>query len=105
MNEICAMIPQSFELSIREAPTLAQCFPKLGHEIASHDFQAYPTRPTTLDRNEPIFYLHSSGSTGFPKPIAETCNTMLGWCSLGMFPGPFRLSELQITQTLVNQML
>ncbi|KAF7968306.1 hypothetical protein HWV62_2396 [Athelia sp. TMB] len=82
MNEIYTMVPQSFELSIQEAPTLAQCFPKLGHEIASHDFQAYPTRPTPLDRNEPIFYLHSSGSTGFPKPIAETCNTMLGWCSL-----------------------
>ncbi|KZP33250.1 putative nonribosomal peptide synthetase [Athelia psychrophila] len=82
MNETRALTPQDFCLSIQEAPALAQCFPELGRETAEHAFKPYPARSTPLDVDELLFYLHSSGSTGIPKPIAQTSRTMLGWCAL-----------------------
>lgn len=84
MNETRALTPQDFCLSIQEAPALAQCFPELGRETAEHKFNPYPARSTPLEMDELLFYLHSSGSTGIPKPIAQTSRTMLGWCALGM---------------------
>ncbi|KZP33662.1 acetyl-CoA synthetase-like protein [Athelia psychrophila] len=82
INEIHALTPPDFCLSIQEAPALARCFPELGWETAEHEFKPYPARSTPLEIDELIFYLHSSGSTGFPKPIAQTSRTILGWCAL-----------------------
>lgn len=88
MNEIRALKPHDFSLSIEEAPALAQCFPNLGHEIANHEFVPLPPRSKPLQIDDLIFYLHSSGSTGFPKPIAQTNRTILGWCALGLSAPP-----------------
>ncbi|KAJ7236069.1 hypothetical protein B0H12DRAFT_1256772 [Mycena haematopus] len=54
-----------YEVSTEEIPLLGQVYPHLGHESAEHTFV-----PISLDNV--ALYLHSSGSTGFPKSIPET---------------------------------
>ncbi|KAJ7052216.1 putative aminoadipate reductase [Mycena amicta] len=56
-----------YALSVHEIPTLTQLYPVLGQETPQDSFTPYPTAKTPLD--EVAFYLHSSGSTGLPKPI------------------------------------
>ncbi|KAF9238232.1 putative nonribosomal peptide synthetase, partial [Melanogaster broomeanus] len=60
-----------YNLIFDELPTLAYAFPKLGHEVESEPFDAYPPLPRP-DLDKPAIYIHSSGSTGFPKPIAHS---------------------------------
>lgn len=60
------------ELTIDEIPTLSYAFPKLGKEVEADPFVPYPTATSRPDLNEPSLYIHSSGSTGFPKPIPHS---------------------------------
>jgi len=71
----------SYDLSIEEVPPLLDIFPELGHEKEEDPFQPYPSgvRPLVEDV---LIYLHSSGSTGFPKTIRQTFKTMVHWASL-----------------------
>ncbi|KZP13557.1 acetyl-CoA synthetase-like protein [Athelia psychrophila] len=69
-------------LTFEDAPTVSQCYPYLGQETPSHPFTPYPTPQAPLDLDQLLFYLHSSGSTGFPKPIPQTNRTFLGGLSL-----------------------
>ena len=56
------------DLSVTQLPPIAQFYPKLGQETVEDAFEPFPyKRPQP---NEAAVYLHSSGSTGFPKPIA-----------------------------------
>jgi len=69
---------------IIEAPTLQDMFPHLGKETARDPFTPIPDTFSPKDSDIAI-YLHSSGSTGLPKPIAFTHNivkddTALGKC-------------------------
>ncbi|KAG6861818.1 hypothetical protein C0995_011700 [Termitomyces sp. Mi166 len=62
----------SYEVQIEEIPSLAVVYPQLAHETADYPFQSYPTpsrRPTAMDT---CIIIHSSGSTGIPKPIPQT---------------------------------
>lgn len=79
-----ALIPADFALSIDEVPTMAQCYPYLGHETPVHEFEPYPAPRVQQNMDDVALYIHSSGSTGFPKPIPHTNRSILGWCSLGM---------------------
>lgn len=83
--QIKALAP-SDALIFDDAPTGAQCYPHLGKETRSEPFTPYPAFQTPLDLDQVLFYLHSSGSTGFPKPVPQTSRTLLGWCSLGPCP-------------------
>ncbi|KAF9238231.1 putative nonribosomal peptide synthetase, partial [Melanogaster broomeanus] len=67
-----------YNLIFDELPTLAYAFPKLGHEVESDPFDPYPPllRP---DLDKPAIYIHSSGSTGFPKPIAHSYIVQIHW--------------------------
>ncbi|KIK57240.1 hypothetical protein GYMLUDRAFT_229544 [Collybiopsis luxurians FD-317 M1] len=56
---------------IIEAPSLQEIYPKLGRETASDPFTPIPPVPTPEDHAMAV-YLHSSGSTGLPKPIGFT---------------------------------
>ncbi|KAF9223046.1 acetyl-CoA synthetase-like protein [Gyrodon lividus] len=66
------------ELIFDELPTLGYVFPKLGNEAESDPFHPYPSglRP---DLDNPAIYIHSSGSTGFPKPIAHSYKVQIHW--------------------------
>lgn len=75
----------SFELLVRETPSVHDLYPKLGTETISDHFDLYPLpnkRPELLDTT---LYLHSSGSTGFPKAIPETHKALMDWALFGDF--------------------
>ena len=74
----------SYYLRIEEPPRLATVYPYLSREVVSLPFVPYPKAgqigEELSDRNDVMFYLHSSGSTGFPKPIPITYLTSLHYC-------------------------
>ncbi|KAJ7688597.1 hypothetical protein B0H17DRAFT_1160269 [Mycena rosella] len=71
-----------YELSIEEIPFLGQIYPHLGHETKEDDFVLYPNPATRTPLDAVAMYLHSSGSTGFPKCIPETHRTCIHNASL-----------------------
>jgi len=85
LTGITSLTANDFTLFIEEIPTLAHCYPHLGKETHSDPFVPYPTPKSPRDMDDVILYLHSSGSTGFPKPIPQTNRTVLHWYSLGIF--------------------
>jgi acyl-coenzyme A synthetase/AMP-(fatty) acid ligase len=81
---IMSLTPTDFPFSIEEIPTLAQCYPYLGRETYNDTFVPYPASQKPQGMDDVILYIHSSGSTGFPKPIPQTNTTVLHWYSLGI---------------------
>ncbi|KAJ6578491.1 acetyl-CoA synthetase-like protein [Mycena capillaripes] len=71
-----------YDLSIEEIPLLGQIYPYLGHETTKDAFTPYlsPIARTGLD--DVAMYLHSSGSTGFPKCIPETHRNLIHYAAL-----------------------
>ncbi|KAE9406881.1 acetyl-CoA synthetase-like protein [Gymnopus androsaceus JB14] len=61
----------TYALSFEEAPALHDAYPFLGKETAEDPFTPISATfsPNDLDKS---IYLHSSGSTGLPKPILYT---------------------------------
>ncbi|KZP17736.1 acetyl-CoA synthetase-like protein [Athelia psychrophila] len=84
MTQISALVPPEYRLSIQVVPTLAQCYPKLGYETAVDAFTPYPAPAAPPEIDGVSLILHSSGSTGFPKPIPQTNRVVLGWCALDL---------------------
>ena len=58
--------------TVDEIPTVSYAFPKLGREVEADLFVPYPPSASRPDPNAPLVYVHSSGSTGFPKPIPQS---------------------------------
>lgn len=83
INNTLKSTEPSFELLVDEVPPLFDIFPKLGKETAEDPFVEYPTGPR-LPLDDVLLYLHSSGSTGFPKTITQTFRTMLHWAGMRM---------------------
>lgn len=67
-------------LRIEDPPTLAYTYPELGKETGSSPFVPYPKAEGRPFKDDILCYLHSSGSTGFPKPIPITNLTAVHWC-------------------------
>ncbi|KAF7378108.1 Acetyl-CoA synthetase-like protein [Mycena sanguinolenta] len=61
-----------YDLSIEDIPLLGQIYPHLGHETPKHPFVPYLSPTTSISLDNVALYLHSSGSTGLPKPIPQT---------------------------------
>ncbi|KAG5734788.1 hypothetical protein E4T56_gene780 [Termitomyces sp. T112] len=61
----------SHKVEITEIPPLAAAYPQLAREDADYLFEPYPIlrRPSP---SETCIIMHSSGSTGIPKPIRQT---------------------------------
>ena len=78
--EIFAKDP-TYELSIEELPALDVIFPRLGVESEEDPFIPYPTLETRPAISDVCMFLHSSGSTGLPKTIPQTHETLLNWAS------------------------
>jgi acyl-coenzyme A synthetase/AMP-(fatty) acid ligase len=70
-----------FELEVLEMPPVLEIYPRLGREIAEDPFVPYPKAAVRPDLDSAVLYLHSSGSTGFPKSIKETYRILAQWAS------------------------
>ncbi|KAF9477786.1 acetyl-CoA synthetase-like protein [Pholiota conissans] len=81
INSELATSDPTYSLKIDEVPPLFDIFPKLGQETAEDLFEEYPTG-TSAPLDDVLMYLHSSGSTGFPKTIPQTFRSMVHWASL-----------------------
>ena len=73
-------------LTVHELPTLRYAFPKLGKEVAADSFTPYPPPLKRPDLDSLAIYLHSSGSTGLPKPIAHSHRIQVQWLVQCMLP-------------------
>lgn len=62
----------SYDITFEEIPRLEQLFPKLGNETEKDSFVAYPAAASYPSLDDLVIILHSSGSTGLPKPIPFT---------------------------------
>ncbi|KAF8154567.1 hypothetical protein B0H34DRAFT_661311 [Crassisporium funariophilum] len=84
ISEIRTELAQSqpvYELIIEEMPPLHEIYPKLGVERLTDPFEEYPKRAVRPPLDDIMLYLHSSGSTGFPKSIPETYRAFVHWAS------------------------
>ncbi|KAF9044199.1 putative aminoadipate reductase [Panaeolus papilionaceus] len=72
------------ELVVDEMPPLQDIYPFLGHETEDDAHEVYPkaTHKPALDNT--MIYLHSSGSTGFPKTIPHTYRSFIEWGSFAL---------------------
>ncbi|OAX31791.1 putative aminoadipate reductase [Rhizopogon vinicolor AM-OR11-026] len=86
------------QLQIDEVPALKDLYPTLVRDSPNEAFVPYPPPTSRTSENDILFYLHSSGSTGFPKPIPMTNITSTNWCLAPSvldninFPTPIRIN-------------
>ncbi|KAF9000304.1 hypothetical protein BDQ17DRAFT_1427303 [Cyathus striatus] len=81
MDSIEADINPDFEVVIDDMPTFDQLYPKLGMENMQDHFDFYPPLHKHFNPEDIIFYFHSSGSTGSPKPIPESARAFAEWAA------------------------
>ena len=74
---------ETSQLQIDEFPALKDLYPALVRGSPNVAFVPYPSPASRPSENDILFYLHSSGSTGFPKPIPMTNLTAVHWCMSG----------------------
>ncbi|KAI5884853.1 acetyl-CoA synthetase-like protein [Schizophyllum commune H4-8] len=70
-------------LKLDEMPLLDLIYPRLAEEKATDAFEPYPEASMPPKPDDLALYLHSSGSTGFPKAIGHTYTSLTGWSRLG----------------------
>ncbi|KAL1699761.1 hypothetical protein EV121DRAFT_295859 [Schizophyllum commune] len=73
-----------YALEVDEVPALDAVFPHLAQEKESDAFEPYPESSVEPKSDDMLLYLHSSGSTGFPKAIPHTRASMAGWSRLAI---------------------
>lgn len=71
---------EDYALQVDDLPAIEIIYPTLYGQDPARNFRLYPVG------NKPVmddiaFYLHSSGSTGFPKPIPQRYVNMLETCN------------------------
>ncbi|EGN96351.1 hypothetical protein SERLA73DRAFT_76323 [Serpula lacrymans var. lacrymans S7.3] len=90
------------ELDVEEIPYLARVYPCLGAETSEHPFEPYPSCETRPQMDDTLIYIHSSGSTGLPKPIPTSHLTAVQrWsCPIvydpRVYPIPIRLGTMSL---------
>ncbi|KAF7985842.1 hypothetical protein HWV62_526 [Athelia sp. TMB] len=82
LGELISQVTALAPFNVEEAPTISKCYPFLGQETALDTFESYPPLAGRVGLDDVLFYLHSSGSTGLPKPIPQSGRAILGWCTL-----------------------
>ncbi|PLB43526.1 putative NRPS-like enzyme [Aspergillus steynii IBT 23096] len=79
----------------REYPIEVIHIPSLDDLLASQDVSAYPYEKTFEEaRNEPAFVLHTSGSTGIPKPLIYTHEFVWRMYAATTLPPPDGLTRI-----------
>ncbi|OJA19382.1 hypothetical protein AZE42_08273 [Rhizopogon vesiculosus] len=71
---------ETSQLQIDEVPALRDLYPALVRDSPNQAFFPYLPPTSRSSENDILFYLHSSGSTGFPKSIPMTNLTTIHWC-------------------------
>ncbi|KAF7360648.1 General substrate transporter [Mycena venus] len=71
--------------ALLEVPSVSQVYPNLGAESADCTFEPYLASANRPELDDVCLYLHSSGSTGFPKAIPETHRVLWQWSTLTAF--------------------
>ena len=69
------------DLIVDELPALQQIFPEFGPSSPETAVDPFPALAKAPRPDDIVLYLHSSGSTGFPKPIPQRQVTVLQWCN------------------------
>ncbi|KAJ7625826.1 putative nonribosomal peptide synthetase, partial [Roridomyces roridus] len=80
-----------------------QIYPHLGHETFRDEFVPYPGPSgvhTSLD--DVAIYLHSSGSTGLPKPIPQTHRILIQWAALDVYRDIFQVCRRLAVSSLAS---
>ncbi|KAG6828273.1 putative NRPS-like protein biosynthetic cluster [Tricholoma furcatifolium] len=67
------------KLRIDEVPSFSSAYPRLGRESMEDPFERYPDPVQRPSLDDLCIYLHSSGSTGFPKAIPQTHRAWMTW--------------------------
>lgn len=83
ITELKAELGEGYGLVIDEVPALDTIYPHLASEKAEDAFEPYPAPAVAAKPEDMQLYLHSSGSTGFPKAIGHTRASIQGWTKLG----------------------
>ncbi|EKM50758.1 uncharacterized protein PHACADRAFT_153008 [Phanerochaete carnosa HHB-10118-sp] len=68
-------------LQIDFLPELEEIFPTLRGGSSADLCEPYPSSNKLFSMDDVVFYLHSSGSTGFPKPIPQRQSDILHTCN------------------------
>ncbi|KAG6878149.1 hypothetical protein C0993_011567 [Termitomyces sp. T159_Od127] len=84
------------ELQIEEMPSIASVYPYLAHETEEHPFQSYPSPTQQPTEDDICLYLHSSGSTGNPRPIRINHCFWLHW-QVGAYSSHLKLHNPRLT--------
>ncbi|KAH8102700.1 hypothetical protein BXZ70DRAFT_929500 [Cristinia sonorae] len=71
------MTERGTPVDLIQLPEYHTIFPS--SDDGSQDTEAYPTNTSPSGLDDVVLYLHSSGSTGFPKPIPQTNKIVLQW--------------------------
>ncbi|KAG2361461.1 putative aminoadipate reductase, partial [Suillus spraguei] len=71
---------ETSQLQVDEIPALKDLYPALVSGTPNEEIDPYSSLDSPSSENDVLFYLHSSGSTGFPKPIPMTNLTAVHWC-------------------------
>ena len=69
-----------YRLQIEEPPHLTAVYPYLSTEVVTSPFEPFQKGESGPEKKDVMFYLHSSGSTGFPRPIPITYLTGNHYC-------------------------
>ena len=68
------------DLRVDRLPDVWEVFPDLGRAADATPVKPFPPSPKPLCMTDDVIYLHSSGSTGFPKPITLNQYQTVEWC-------------------------
>ncbi|KAJ6473849.1 putative aminoadipate reductase [Mycena sanguinolenta] len=96
-------VDPNFALDVEEIPLLSEVYPNLGVETTECSFQPYlpSNQSLTSSPDDIALYMHSSGSTGFPKAIAQTNRAVMEWTTLP----PIAETQLYLEKPLANMAL
>ncbi|KAG2068654.1 putative aminoadipate reductase [Suillus decipiens] len=72
---------ETSQLQIDEVPALKELYPTLVSGAPNEAIVSYSSLALPPSENGVLFYLHSSGSTGFPKPIPISNLNAIHWCT------------------------
>ncbi|KAJ7141650.1 putative aminoadipate reductase [Mycena filopes] len=72
---------RKYAFTVADIPSTEAIFPRLGREVFADPFVPYESCVSEAPLSSVAFYLHSSGSTGLPKTIPQTHQSILHWCT------------------------
>lgn len=73
------MASEGLSIHVDNLPGLSCVFPHLQDTNNASEFHPYPPSPQPARALDTAWYIHSSGSTGFPKSIRFTNIRLLQW--------------------------